>query len=75
MTIDTLIQMREEAKGLLPSSGKAPMIFPDGLLVRSVHAQEASDAVVITDQDDEGKQVSLGQQWRREEDPFDIFGD
>ncbi len=75
MTIDTLIQVLEEAKGLLPSGGQARVIFRDGLLVRDAYAQEALDAVVITDAGDKGKEVHPQQQRGREEDPFDISGD
>jgi hypothetical protein len=74
MTIDTLIQMLEQAKGLLPSGGQARVIFRDGLLVRDAYAQEALDAVVLTDAGDKDKKVHPKQQREREEDPFDISG-
>lgn len=75
MTIDTLIQMLEEAKGMLPSGGQARVIFRAGLLVRDAYAQEALDAVVLTDAGDEDEEVPPKQQSGREEDPFDISGD
>ena len=75
MTINTLIQMLEGAKGLLPSGGQARVIFRDGLLVRDAYAQEALDAVVLTDVGDKGKEVHPKQQSGREEDPFNISGD
>lgn len=61
MTIDTLIAMLEEAKGQLPSGGRARVIFCDELLVQAVHVVEGQDAVVISDYDEDGNELPLSQ--------------
>jgi hypothetical protein len=67
MTIDAVIMMLEEAKTMLPSGGRAHVVFPDENLLMAIHADPEWDYVVVTDEDEDRRDFSIGDLHREQD--------